>query len=313
MSIEYLKYNQLDRSKWDACVLQSINGNVYALSWYLDIVHYGWEALVFGDYEQVMPLTPGKKFGINYLYQPIFTQQLGVFSKLPLSTARVNEFMGSIPQKYKFIEINLNAGNNIPTLAGKVSYFTNFELELIHPYKQILANYSENTRRNLRKAQQRGLTLTESCTPEQLVELFKNNKGMELNKFAEREYKVLIHLMHTCLYKGHGKVRAVYTPENELCAAAFITMFKNRTVFLFSGLSSRGKELGAMFLLINSFIQDRAETHHVFDFEGSNNPQLARFYASFGSSLIQYPHLQLNRLPLLISLAIRLIKNLRNR
>jgi hypothetical protein len=313
LNISYLQYAQINHSKWDACIQHSLNGNVYALSWYLDIVHYGWEALVYGDYEQVMPLTPGYKFGIHYLYQPIFTQQLGVFSKSPLSTARVNEFIGSIPRKYKFIEVNLNAGNNAPTINSKVSQFTNFELELIYPYKQILANYSENTRRNLRKAQQRNLILSESCSPEQLVELFKNHKGMELNRFAEREYKLLIHLIHTCIYKGLGQVRAVYTSENELCAAAFITTFKNRTVFLFSGLSSQGKELGAMFLLLNSFIQERAETHHVFDFEGSNNPQLARFYESFGSTAVQYPHLQINKLPMLITTALGVIKKIRNR
>lgn len=313
MNIRYLQYTQIDHYKWDACIQQSVNGNVYALSWYLDIVHYGWKALVYGDYEQVMPLTPGKKFGIHYLYQPIFTQQLGVFSKTPLSTHRVNQFIEAIPRAYKFVEVNLNAGNNTPTLAGKVSQFTNFELELIHPYKQILANYSENTRRNLRKAQQNSLLLSESCTPEQLVELFKNHKGMELDRFTEREYKVLIHLIYTCIYKGLGKVRAVYTPENELCAAAFTTTFKNRTVFLFSGLSTKGKELAAMFLLLNSFIQERAETHHVFDFEGSNNPQLARFYKSFGSSAVQYPHLQINKLPLILTTALRLIKKMRNR
>jgi hypothetical protein len=61
-------------------IARSFNGIVYAYSWYLDIVSPGWDALVKDDYKSVMPLTWRKKYGIKYLYQPFFTQQLGVFS-----------------------------------------------------------------------------------------------------------------------------------------------------------------------------------------------------------------------------------------
>ncbi len=38
-----------------------------------------WDALVWNDYEAVMPLTWNRKYGIAYLYQPFLTAQLGVF------------------------------------------------------------------------------------------------------------------------------------------------------------------------------------------------------------------------------------------
>ncbi|MCK4361546.1 MAG: hypothetical protein KAV70_07350, partial [Bacteroidales bacterium] len=79
--IKHLTYQQINKSKWDECIKKSFNGIIYGYSWYLDIVCKHWEALVENDYERVFPLTTGKKFGINYLYQPFFTQQLGVFSK----------------------------------------------------------------------------------------------------------------------------------------------------------------------------------------------------------------------------------------
>lgn len=55
MTIRHLRYNEIDKTKWDRCIQTAFNGNVYSFSWYLDVVAYGWEALVEGDYETVFP------------------------------------------------------------------------------------------------------------------------------------------------------------------------------------------------------------------------------------------------------------------
>ena len=98
MAIIHLKHNQIDIAKWDECIDHSTNRMVYARSWFLDIVCTGWEALVAADYETVMPLTTGNKYGINYLYQPFFTQQLGIFSKKETDQKLEEEFLISIPE-----------------------------------------------------------------------------------------------------------------------------------------------------------------------------------------------------------------------
>ena len=79
--IRYLTHNQIDKQRWDDCIEKSPDGIVYAWSWYLDVVHPSWEALVEDDYEAVMPLTGNKKFGVNYLFQPFFTQKFGTFER----------------------------------------------------------------------------------------------------------------------------------------------------------------------------------------------------------------------------------------
>ena len=313
MEIRYLKYQEIDHQKWDRCITLAFNGNVYALSWYLDIVCYGWEALVEGDYERVMPLTPGRKAGISYLYQPFFTQQLGIYSISELNAGIVSRFISAIPKVYRFIEINLNAHNKLTSGTGGIKFLTNIELELIQPYDKLFRAYSENARRNIRKAVNHQLAISEVCAPEQIVNLFRQNKGREIEQFADRQYNMLTHLMHTCIYRGTGRIVAAYSAENELCGAAFITTFKNRTVFLFSANNPFGKNAGAMFLIINSIVKEKAGSNHIFDFEGSNNEALARFYLSFGSSVIQYPQLVVDRLPSLITFAVRQIKKIRSR
>ena len=81
MPVHYITYQQIDKSKWDNCIDTAANGLVYGYSFYLDAMAKHWDALVLDDYEAVMPLTWRKKFGIRYLYQPAFTQQLGIFYK----------------------------------------------------------------------------------------------------------------------------------------------------------------------------------------------------------------------------------------
>ncbi|MFH1005014.1 MAG: hypothetical protein V1781_05925 [Bacteroidota bacterium] len=111
-NINYISHSHINKKTWDECIEHSQNSLIYAYSWYLDIVCPNWEALVEGDYESVMPLTWEKKYGIRYLFQPYFTQQLGIFSKNKLEKKTIEKFLLSIPTYYKFIEINLNTQND---------------------------------------------------------------------------------------------------------------------------------------------------------------------------------------------------------
>jgi hypothetical protein len=148
MKIEWLKHNEIDLPAYDRCIESSSFGTVYAMSWYLDAVCPSWELLTAENYRYVMPLPVGRKFGIGYLMQPLFCQQLGVFSIDRLTAEVVERFIAAIP--YFFYHIQLNAGN----MFGQVSLQTknNFELDLNRPYREIQKNYSKNFVRNLKKA-----------------------------------------------------------------------------------------------------------------------------------------------------------------
>ena len=66
--IRYLKNHEINTEKWDECIMNAFNGIVYAYSWYLDIVHETWDALIEGDYERVMPLPVSEKCGVSYIF-----------------------------------------------------------------------------------------------------------------------------------------------------------------------------------------------------------------------------------------------------
>lgn len=309
--IRHLTNTEIDKKKWDECILNSFNGIITAYSWYLDIVAENWEALVEDDYIRIFPLTSGKKGQITYLYQPAFTQQLGVFSRSILTEEIVGSFLKAIPDKFRFAEINLNTLNKVPPGNYKVLNWQNFELDLINSYENLYRNYSDNLKRNLKKSGNLEMSISKNIKPDDIIALFRSNKGKTIKNLSDKHYQQLKRLSYMGIYKGLVLTYGVYSSQNQLLAGAIFAKSKNKMIFLFSGLSNEGRELHALAVLLNAFIKEHSQQHLTLDFEGSNDPNLARFYKGFGSSACTYPHIRFNRLPLFIRLVVNLVKHSR--
>ena len=293
--IHYLEHKNIDQKKWDAVITEC--GNIYAYSWYLDIVHPGWEALVEEDYQSVMPLTGGKKFGVNYLFQPYFVQQLGVFSKSPITPETTQAFLEAIPSKYRFAEIRLNEGNTFNGNLQGIEYHRNVLLDLNQGYEAIRANYHQNTKRNLAKAEGNNLQLVTTVIPYHVVALFTDNRGALLDKWGDAEYARLTALTKVAVDKKHAFILGVTEKGvGQLICAAIFMKTQDRITFLFSGLTEEGKQRQAMTYLLDQVIQKYANQPITFDFEGSDDENLARFYLGFGGSEVKYPSYTFNRL-----------------
>jgi len=312
-NIRYLQRHDIDVLRWNDCISHAVNGNIYAFSWYLDEVCPGWSALVRGDYEQVFPLTARKKFGIHYLYQPFFTQQLGLFSQVHLTENDVSEFLEAIPAKYRLIEINLNAYNKVTGKDFNIRQNLNLELDLIPDYDTLRKSYNDNLKRKLRKAESAGITIRPLPSIKELIVLFRENKGKEVSTFKERDYQTLVSLVLQGERHKAFESAAAFLPDGSLCAGAVFAFSNHKAIFLFSGSDDRAKATGAMSLLIDNFIRHHCEQHLTLDFEGSNDPDLARFYRSFGSAETAYPQLHRNTLPAYINYSHAIFKWLKEK
>jgi len=309
--IRYLTQDEIDKTRWDDCIKHAFNGLAYGYSWYLDLVSPGWEALVEDDYSRIFALTCRSKWGIRYLYQPFFTQQLGVFSRDILNGDVVDNFIRAIPSHYRFAEINLNVHNKIDPRRYDTVAMLNHELDLINSYDGLYKHYSQNTRRNIKKAMTAGVSIFKNLKPEEVIDLFRKNKGKEIATLRSKDYAMLKRVVYTCIHKGLAQVWGAYTEANDLCAGAIFVFSHRKAVFLFSATNAIARENGAMSLLISTFIKENAGSHLTLDFEGSNDPDLARFYKSFGSTEVHYPHLRFDRLPVVVSVGVRVVKGIR--
>ncbi|MFN4298193.1 MAG: hypothetical protein ACK4EX_00535 [Thermaurantimonas sp.] len=284
--IRLVKNVDIDVKQWDLTIHLDPQALIYGLSWYLDIVAYGWDALVYDDYKAVMPLTSQlyKKF-LPSVIRPYGTQQLGVFSREKVSSELLRAFLKNIPFKYLYKDLCLNAQNPIDNIrSGSLIPRTNLIIPLIGSNaEKIRARYSKNTKRNLAKAEKYPHQFFYNDAPDVLLRIFQNNKGKELSHLKERHYATLRQIMYVAIHRKTGYLITLYDEYNTAIAGLFFLEYRGRVILFFSATTEYGKETHALTLLIDHVLTQKAGLADVFDFEGSDIPGLRRFYEGFGA------------------------------
>jgi hypothetical protein len=295
--VRYLQNNEIDKLSWDSCVNSSLNSLPGALSWYLDLVCPGWNALVLDDYAAVMPLTGKRKLGIDYLFQPYFTQQLGIFSPLRLTQADTGQFLASIPGFFKYIDICLNAANKPLGDGFTFTARQNYQLDLSASYIYLANAYHRNCRRNIQKAIHGGLEVKRGPSPAiftRFIHQYLDNKLVALRKSF---YPLLLKVTSASLQHNNGEILGVYARDGSLLAAGWFLNGAGRCVFEVCASSESGRENQAMYLIVDQMIRNLAGTGVIFDFAGSNLPGVAYFNAGFGAYKQIYYAVKKNLLP----------------
>ncbi len=293
MNIRYLKHNEIDKIKWDHTIKNSFNHLPYAYSWYLDCVCPNWHALVTENYEFVFPITLRRKAGVKYLYQPYFTQQLGLFSVEEFSSSELKNFLRIAGAKFRFIEINLNASCLFLEMRSETRITHHLELSI--SYDNIFKSFNENTRRNIRKADKNNFTLIQNNDSNTLIKIFASETGKKTN-LKSKDYLLLELLIHQAIKKRTGKIFHVINNDGIPCAGMFLLDSKKIMINLFNCATTESKNLGAMYFLFNELIKMHSNSDMIFDFEGSEIPEVARFYKGFGGAVVRYPYYRRNHL-----------------
>lgn len=286
MEIRYLKHSQIDYKKWDACIENSGIGLIYGLSWYLDIVNPGWEAIILGDYKAVMPLPVKNKLGIKYIFQPYYTQQLGVFSEDRVDPKTLSEFLKSIGKNYKILDFNLNYTNPLVENSFDFCERVNYELFLNNSYQQVYNQYSSSNKDTLTRAYKKNKLMIQDNLPvKHLIELYRKTSPVKVNEF---QVQILEKIHSKAISEGICKTYGLYNHENNLVAASSFMHFQHRILFFTSVSSEEGKKNRAMFQMLDFIIKENAGKDLILDFEGSNIPSIARFFAGFGPQQKNY-------------------------
>jgi hypothetical protein len=277
MKITHCKHYEINRQKWNTCILNACNSLVYAESWFLDIVSPDWEALIGEDYEYVMPLPVKKKFGISFLVQPPFTQQLGVFSSLPVDENIIKRFIQKIP--CRSYHLCLNEQN--PYSKGIKQ--PNFILSLNKDYDTLSSAYSTNTKRNLKKAYSYNIKIQKDISANDFLKFYHATEK-NYNEPPEKVNKLILNAVE----RGSMTVYGAYNTHNMLIAALCLLHSRQRLIYWLPVSNQEGKNGLAMFRIINEIIQKYENQEFIFDFSGSSVPNIARFYQGFNAKMQSY-------------------------
>lgn len=267
----------VDRSAWDQMIDESVNQSLFGQSWLLDIACSNWHALVLDDYEAGFVLPIKKRFGIRYAYNPLFIRECGVFSRNYLLPEVFEKFIKAIPRTIFSIDLFLNKtlGNGLFTPRG----FQTLSLE--QPIETIRKNYNENTRRNIRKAENQQFELVYGTDASVVTTMFLKNKLSEIKELNSSDETTLREMLQAAIDRNQGFTALVLKGEEIMASAGF--MFHKQTLLYFKGsVTDIGRKLGAMHFLMDQVLDRYATKFKVFDFGGSNQSNVARFYRGFG-------------------------------
>ncbi len=286
--IKYLLHNEIDFFKYDKCIDESSNSLIYGYSWYLNCITNNWDVLILNDYEVVMPLPKRKKYGINYIYLPVWVQQLGMFSMYKINEDLIQDFIYAIPNKFKLVDVLFNYNNKLTN--KYINKRDNYILRLNDNYSILYSKFKKGRKSSVKLARKLHLIINKTDDFKSLIDLFKKNKGVNLN-ISKNDYELLDQLIFKAFSLQKAEIFEVLDNEDNLLGGAVFLLHKNRIIFLFSAVNQKGRKKQAISYLIDFVIQKYANRDLILDFEGSMINEIASFYKSFGAVVQPYFHL----------------------
>ncbi len=288
----FIKRKDIDESKWNACVESSAQSLPYAFSWYLDAVAENWDALVWRDYEFIMPLVWLRKLGVACLYQPYYCQQLGVYGNNPTETI-ISQFLQAAIKQYSYVHNNLNPSAEKVKDKFRLLPKKNLLLDLRKEYQLLAKKYSENHRRNISRSIKAGLVFGETDI-HSFQQFYLQNINRAKENFKPQHEIIFKQLTKSVLEKKAGKFFCITNKTGKLLAACLLLSHQNRIINIINTSSAEGKKSGASHFLFDQIIHLHASQILVLDFEGSSIEGVARFYEGFGASPEIFYNLQSN-------------------
>lgn len=274
--IKKLKYSEIDFVKYNACIENSVQKNVYAEKENLDFLCESWELIATADYQFVMPVPVKKKFGFKFVLMPLFCQQLGVFGP------RVNpeieeEFKAFLMKNYRVFFYAFNHQNVLKDCVSKKNYFIPST-----EYSLLRKGYFKGRKSTVKTAQY--LDFKEISLSSNKDFLEKNFKGLDQKSDKEK----LMQYLHFLEKKGILRIFGSFF-EDQLTNSALV--IDDGKTFSLLGLVNdelHKKHNGASFL-IDRILKENIH-HRSFDFMGGSIRRgIELFFKSFGSVLQEYP------------------------
>jgi hypothetical protein len=283
--VRILKRNLVDDAKWNLTISQAVNSLPYAYTWYLDALCSRWVAVVVGDYEFVMPLPIGRKWGLLYVYQPLFCQQLGVFYRRH-SDAMIELLLNTALKKFVFVNLNVNYDNAITKQMRGLGKKKNLILQLNSKHSEIQKGYSDNTLRNIKKGQKAGLVFEVSDTKSQedFADFYVTHTAVKDDKFKARHIESLKLLVHQFIINSCGKLFLAKDADGNICAGVIVIESGQRIIHLLPAADDYARQNGGMHYLVDAVLKNYEGSEKTYDFEGSSVDSIARFYEGFGAT-----------------------------
>lgn len=283
-----MKNKDIDKARWNGFIDQALFPQVYAKSWMLDISSPDWGALVGDGWEWAMPLTVSRKWGIPYLLQPMFFQQLGVFSRTEVESSVYDNVLDFLSRKYPYVHYRFNRHNQFSGPTGRIAKRQTFELDLSLGYDQLRSGFSQSHRKNINKCYNRGVKVYPSADLDKHLKLMSGMYAqLGINEIKPRNYQAFKEFAGYGMRNTDSKLFFATNEQGETIGSAFF-LKSGRQFVLFTARTDEGIEKRCSFALIDKFLKEESGSGCYLDFAGSDISGIADFNAGWGAKNYTY-------------------------
>lgn len=279
--IEIVDRKNIPGEYWNQLIKKDGNRVPYGLSWVLDCLG-PWEALIAKDEKWVLPLPFNRKIPFwKQSIQPYFAQQLGFFGAPP-EDREMQEVLKTLRHRYWRVIWNIPPEQTKFFSGFTINQRTNYQLDLHKPYEQIREQYRKSLRKRIRKHS--SYLIWEPITHWIAFTDFYRKEIGHKSGLPNSAYDRLQRLLQEA-HKRDALIaeKATDPKTGEVVLQSAVLKLGNYLVNLFGASNSAGRELCAMHLFLDRIIEKHAHSTWILDFEGSDIPGVAQFFASYGS------------------------------
>ncbi len=277
--------------------------------WWLDAVSPGWDAAVAKKGDMVTGLWAypvEQKLGVDMLRTPLLTPYLGphVFYPHDLKESKldsfeyeaVSELIKQLPAArvwHLAIQPGIKQVGLFRQHGLKPQVQQTFLLDLSGDEASLLANMKESVRRNI-KAAEKEITVTTSA--DHLQELFQFHRATLSRKDKAVSYTLADARRVFDACRAHNACTLWVAKEGDAVQAIVWQVWDdNCSYYLMGGQSPAAGSYKAMTALLWHAIKDaKKRGHRIFDFEGSMDEGVERFFRNFGGEKALYMVLHKN-------------------
>ncbi|MBQ7631316.1 MAG: GNAT family N-acetyltransferase [Paludibacteraceae bacterium] len=299
-----------EKAAYIAFCEQHPNIPLFLQPWWLDAVTQPdgkkWEAFVArnnqGEIEAVFPFLYGSKLGLRYALTPQLTQYTGIWildkegettsarlsreKKLQndiiaqIDSLRLSFFDVRFPLSYQYWSPLYWAGYHQET------HYT-YRIENLSNIEQVYENLDYAKQKQIRKAQEAGITIDFTMTADELYDL----QCLQLDKRGSKDVlsRALVQSVVTksraC---GQGLIARAKDSEGNTHAAIFVVWDGNCAWELISAIHPKFRASGASTLVVWETMRHLSQTINTWDFEGSMIEGVENSFRQFGGKPVPY-------------------------
>ena len=300
-------FGMSNKDEYERLCLDEPSICIYDQPWWMDAVcgAENWDVLLYKKGEQIigaMPYYVKKKFGLQYITQPEFTQHNGVWIKYPQGQSEMkrlslekNIFSYFIEQMEK-LPIAFYQQNFSPSVTNWQPYYwkkykqsTNYTYRLpdISDPEKLFKSFHPDKRQNIKRARNNNFQFKLDLPANQFYDLHQKNlekRGGTIGYSRELFYQI-----YDAAYAHDSGCTAYLEDEHGNVAGAIFNIWDKRWGYdLITAFDPDLRNTGAADFLVFNMLQFFSDKTKGYDFEGSMIEGVEESFRHFGATQTPY-------------------------